>query len=107
MMMPMPHGASNGAIHGYRMGMNASLQPGPQQHAGQPGLRALPNGQMMHYAGGPQANMEAAIRQRPNLVVAMNGQMNGAPMGHHQMAAGTMMYNSQAFHLSLFHSFNA
>ncbi|XP_062395265.1 cbp/p300-interacting transactivator 4b [Sardina pilchardus] len=96
MMMPMTHSASNGAIHGYRMGMNGSLQPGPQpQHAVQPGMRALPNGQMMHYGGGPQANMEAAIRQRPNLVGAMNGQMNGTPMGHHQMAAGNMMYSGQ------------
>ncbi|KAG5271445.1 hypothetical protein AALO_G00179850 [Alosa alosa] len=96
MMMPMTHSASNGAIHGYRVGMNGSLQPGPQpQHAGQPSMRALPNGQMMHYGGGPQANMEAAIRQRPNLVGAMNGQMNGAPMGHHQMAPGNMMYSGQ------------
>ncbi|KAK3571284.1 hypothetical protein QTP86_005920 [Hemibagrus guttatus] len=80
MMMPMSHGQANGNLHGYRMGMNG------QQHAPQPGLRAMPNGQMMHY--GPQGAM-----QRPNMV--MNGQMNGGAMGHHQMQSANMMYNNQ------------
>uniref|UniRef100_A0A8B9JV05 Cbp/p300-interacting transactivator, with Glu/Asp-rich carboxy-terminal domain, 4b n=1 Tax=Astyanax mexicanus TaxID=7994 RepID=A0A8B9JV05_ASTMX len=79
MMMPMSHGQANGGLHGYRMGMNS------QQHGPQPGLRAMPNGQMMHY--GPQGAMEANMRQRPNMMGPMNGQMNGAPMGHHQMQA--------------------
>lgn len=80
MMMPMSHGQANGNLHGYRMGMNG------QQHAPQPGLRAMPNGQMMHY--GHQGAM-----QRPNMV--MNGQMNGGAMGHHQMQSSNMMYNNQ------------
>lgn len=88
MMMPMSHGQANGGLHGYRMGMNS------QQHGPQPGLRAMPNGQMMHY--GPQGAMEANMRQRPNMMGPMNGQMNGAPMGHHQMqASANMMYNNQ------------
>ncbi|XP_017563767.2 cbp/p300-interacting transactivator 4b [Pygocentrus nattereri] len=87
MMMPMSHGQANGGLHGYRMGMNG------QQHAPQPGLRAMPNGQMMHY--GPQGAMEASMRQRPNMVGPMNGQMNGAPMGHHQMQSANMMYGNQ------------
>jgi len=89
MMMPMNHGQGNGGLHGYRMGMNGGLQAGPQQHAPQPGLRAMPNGQMMHYGAGPQGNMEAAMRQRANMVGPMNGQM-----GHHQMQSN-MMYNNQ------------
>ncbi|KAJ0003742.1 hypothetical protein NQD34_008840 [Periophthalmus magnuspinnatus] len=82
MMMPMPHG--------FRMGMN-----GPPQHNGQPGMRNLPNGQMMHYRG-PQNGMEAAMRQRQGMVGpgGMNGPMaNHHP--HHQMMSGNMMYNNQ------------
>ncbi|MBN3305198.1 CITE3 protein, partial [Amia calva] len=94
LMMPMNHGSAGGGLHGYRMGMNGSLQAGPQQHTQQPGLRSLPNGQMLHYGGGPQG-MEAAMRQRPALVEYLNGQMNGAQMGHHQQMSGNMMYSSQ------------
>ncbi|XP_070702708.1 cbp/p300-interacting transactivator 4a [Pempheris klunzingeri] len=86
MMMPM--------THGFRMGMN-----GPPQHNGQPGLRSMPNGQVMHYGRNPQ-NMEAAMRQRPGMVGpgGMAGPVNGAPMAnhHHQMMSGNMMYNGQA-----------
>ncbi|XP_026156235.1 cbp/p300-interacting transactivator 4a isoform X1 [Mastacembelus armatus] len=85
MMMPMNHG--------FRMGMN-----GPPQHNGQPGLRTLPNGQVMHYGRNPQNNMEAAMRQRPSMVGpgGMGGPVNGAPMAsHHQMMSGNMMYNAQ------------
>ncbi|XP_051577412.1 cbp/p300-interacting transactivator 3-like [Myxocyprinus asiaticus] len=94
MMMPMNHGQGNGGLHGYRMGMNGGLQAGPQQHAPQPGLRAMPNGQMMHYGTGPQGNMEATMRQRTNMVGPMNGQISGQ-MGHHQMQSANMMYNNQ------------
>ncbi|XP_056157722.1 cbp/p300-interacting transactivator 4b [Lampris incognitus] len=95
LMMPMNHGSAGSSLHGYRMGMNGGLQAGHQQHANQPGMRALPNGQMMHYGGG-QANMEAAMRQRQGMVGGpMNGQLNGAQMGHHQMTSGNMMYNGQ------------
>lgn len=87
MMMPM--------THGFRMGMN-----GPPQHNGQPGLRTLPNGQVMHYGRNPQNNMEAAMRQRQGMVGpgGMAGPVNGAPMAnhHHQMMSGNMMYNGQA-----------
>ncbi|XP_030636981.1 cbp/p300-interacting transactivator 4b [Chanos chanos] len=96
MMMTMNHGAVNSGLHGYRMGMNGGLQAGTQQHAPQPSIRAMPNGQMMHYGGGPQGGMEAAMRQRPNMVGPMNAQMNGAQMGHHQMTSANMMYNSQS-----------
>ncbi|XP_022070413.1 cbp/p300-interacting transactivator 4a [Acanthochromis polyacanthus] len=86
MMMPM--------THGFRMGMN-----GPPQHNGQPGLRSLPNGQVMHYGRNPQNNMEAAMRQRQGMVGpgGMGGPVNGAPMPnhHHQMMSGNMMYNGQ------------
>ncbi|XP_060914815.1 cbp/p300-interacting transactivator 4a [Labrus mixtus] len=86
MMMPM--------THGFRMGMN-----GPPQHGGQPGLRSLPNGQVMHYGRNPQSNMEAAMRQRQGMVGpgGMAGPVNGAPMAnhHHQMMSGNMMYNGQ------------
>lgn len=96
LMMPMNHGSAGSGLHGYRMGMNSGLQAGHQQHANQQAMRALPNGQMMHYGGG-QANMEAAMRQRQGMVAGpMNGQLNGGPMGHHQMAASNMMYNGQA-----------
>ncbi|KAM7372808.1 hypothetical protein PAMP_007705 [Pampus punctatissimus] len=85
MMMPMSHG--------FRMGMN-----GPPQHNGQPGMRNLPNGQVMHYGRNPQ-NMEAAMRQRSGMVGpgGMAGPVNGAPMAnhHHQMMSGNMMYNNQ------------
>ncbi|XP_072535877.1 cbp/p300-interacting transactivator 4b [Salminus brasiliensis] len=92
MMMPMSHGQANNGLHGYRMGMNS------QQHGPQPGLRAMPNGQMMHY--GPQGAMEAGPtwQQRANMVGPMNGQMNGAPMGHHQMQSANMMYSNQGQH---------
>ncbi|KAF4102982.1 hypothetical protein G5714_015865 [Onychostoma macrolepis] len=80
MMMPMNHGQGNGGLHGYRMGMNGGLQAGPQQHAPQPGLRAMPNGQMMHYGAGPQGNMEAAMRQRASM--KLNTQYHGHPLGH-------------------------
>ncbi|KAI4873605.1 hypothetical protein NFI96_002992 [Prochilodus magdalenae] len=93
MMMPMTHGSAGGGLHGYRMGMN-----GHPQHAGQPGLRTLPNGQMMHYGRGPQGSMEAVMRPRPGMGPVMNGQVGGQ-MGsghhhhhHHQMQAGGMMY---------------
>ncbi|GLD62609.1 cbp/p300-interacting transactivator 3-like isoform X1, partial [Lates japonicus] len=86
MMMPM--------THNFRMGMN-----GPPQHNGQPGLRSLPNSQVMHYGRNPQSNMEAAMRQRPAMVGpgGMGGPVNGAPMAnhHHQMMSGNMMYNGQ------------
>uniref|UniRef100_M4AJ48 Cbp/p300-interacting transactivator, with Glu/Asp-rich carboxy-terminal domain, 4b n=1 Tax=Xiphophorus maculatus TaxID=8083 RepID=M4AJ48_XIPMA len=77
MMMSMNHSSAGTGLHGYRMGMNGGLQAGHQQHANQQGMRALPNGQMMHY-GGNQASMEAAIRQRQGMVGGpMNGQLNG------------------------------
>uniref|UniRef100_A0A3Q2GMA8 Cbp/p300-interacting transactivator, with Glu/Asp-rich carboxy-terminal domain, 4b n=1 Tax=Cyprinodon variegatus TaxID=28743 RepID=A0A3Q2GMA8_CYPVA len=77
MMMPMNHSSAGTGLHGYRMGMNGGLQAGHQQHANQQGMRALPNGQMMHY-GGNQASMEAAMRQRQSMVGGpMNGQLNG------------------------------
>ncbi|XP_037548690.1 cbp/p300-interacting transactivator 4a [Nematolebias whitei] len=86
MMMPM--------AHSFRMGMN-----GPPQHVSQPGLRGLPNGQVLHYGRNPQNNSEAAMRQRPNMVGpgGMGGHVNGAPMTnhHHQMMPENMMYNSQ------------
>ncbi|KAK5861905.1 hypothetical protein PBY51_017343 [Eleginops maclovinus] len=95
LMMPMNHNSAGASIHGYRMGMNGGLQAGHQQHANQQGMRAMPNGQMMHY-GGAQANMETAMRQRQGMVAGpMNGQLNGAQMGHHQMTSGNMMYNGQ------------
>ncbi|KAM9723089.1 cbp/p300-interacting transactivator 4b [Menidia menidia] len=95
LMMPMNHGSAGASLHGYRMGMNGGLQAGHQQHVGQQGMRALPNGQMMHY-GGAQASMESAMRQRQGMVGGpMNGQLNGAQMGHHQMTSGSMMYNGQ------------
>ncbi|KAF3707761.1 Cbp/p300-interacting transactivator 3 [Channa argus] len=86
MMMPM--------TQGFRMGMN-----GPPPHNGQPGLRSLPNGQVMHYGRNPQNNMEAAMRQRPSMVgpSGMGGPVNGVPMAshHHPMISGNMMYNGQ------------
>lgn len=94
LMMPMNHNSAGGGLHGYRMGMNGGLQAGHQQHANQQGMRPMPNGQMMHYGGG-QANMESAMRQRQAMGAPMNGQMNGAQMGHHQMTSGNMMYNGQ------------
>uniref|UniRef100_A0AAQ4RH76 Uncharacterized protein n=2 Tax=Gasterosteus aculeatus aculeatus TaxID=481459 RepID=A0AAQ4RH76_GASAC len=95
LMMPMNHSSAGASLHGYRMGMNGGLQAGHQPHANQQGMRALPNGQMMHY-GGAQANMETAMRQRQGMVGGpMNGQLNGAQMGHHQMTSGNMMYNGQ------------
>uniref|UniRef100_G3PLF7 Cbp/p300-interacting transactivator, with Glu/Asp-rich carboxy-terminal domain, 4b n=1 Tax=Gasterosteus aculeatus TaxID=69293 RepID=G3PLF7_GASAC len=94
LMMPMNHSSAGASLHGYRMGMNGGLQAGHQPHANQQGMRALPNGQMMHY-GGAQANMETAMRQRQGMVGGpMNGQLNGAQMGHHQMTSGNMMYNN-------------
>lgn len=72
---------------------------GPPQHNGQPGMRSLPNGQVMHYGRNPQSNMEAAMRQRSGMVGpgGMGGPVNGAPMAnhHHQMMSGNMMYNNQ------------
>nr|ACA52075.1 Cbp/p300-interacting transactivator 3a [Oryzias melastigma] len=95
LMVPMNHSSAGASLHGYRMGMNGSLQAGHQQHANQQGMRAMPNGQMMHY-GGAQANMENAMRQRQGMVGGpMNGQLNGAQMGHHQMTSNNMMYNGQ------------
>uniref|UniRef100_A0A4W5L0Q7 Cbp/p300-interacting transactivator, with Glu/Asp-rich carboxy-terminal domain, 4b n=1 Tax=Hucho hucho TaxID=62062 RepID=A0A4W5L0Q7_9TELE len=97
LMMPMNHSSAGGGLHGYRMGMNGGVQAGHQQHVvPQPGLRALPNGQMMHYSGGPpqQATIEVAMRQRQGMVGPVNGQLNGAQMGHHQMTSGNMMYNN-------------
>ncbi|TNN86176.1 Cbp/p300-interacting transactivator 3 [Liparis tanakae] len=69
MMMPM--------THGFRMGMN-----GPQQHNGQPGMRTLPNGQVMHYGRNPQS-MEAAMRQRQSMLSGM--QHVGGPLGQNPM----------------------
>ncbi|XP_047217843.1 cbp/p300-interacting transactivator 4b [Girardinichthys multiradiatus] len=95
LMMPMNHSSAGAGLHGYRMGMNGSLQAGHQQHASQQGMRAHPNGQMMHY-GGNQASMEAAMRQRQGMVGGpMNGQLNGTQIGHHQMTSSNMMYNGQ------------
>uniref|UniRef100_A0A3P9NCF7 Cbp/p300-interacting transactivator, with Glu/Asp-rich carboxy-terminal domain, 4b n=1 Tax=Poecilia reticulata TaxID=8081 RepID=A0A3P9NCF7_POERE len=77
MMMSMNHSSAGTGLHGYRMVMNGGLQAGHQQHANQQGMRALPNGPMMHY-GGNQASMEAVIRQRQGMVGGpMNGQLNG------------------------------
>lgn len=93
--MSMNHAAgAGGSIHGYRMGMNGGgLQGGPQGHAGPAQLRAHPNGQMMHYSGGPQGSMEAGMRPRQAMVGGMNGQMGGH---HHPMAGGgSMMYGGQ------------
>ncbi|CAB1320771.1 unnamed protein product [Coregonus sp. 'balchen'] len=99
MMMPMSHGPAT-ALHGYRMGGMG----GPPQHAvPQPGLRTLPNGQVMHYGRVPQTSMEAAMRQRPGLGMVgpagMNGQVNsqvsGAQMGGHHHQMNQMMYNQQ------------
>lgn len=88
MMMPMSH------PHGFRMGMS-----GPPQHgAQQPGMRALPNGQIpMHYRGGPQTGMEAMQRQRPGGgMVGMNGSSMASHHPHpHQMMSGNMMYANQ------------
>ncbi|KAF6715568.1 Cbp/p300-interacting transactivator 3 [Oryzias melastigma] len=73
----------------------AVLQAGHQQHATSRACGRCPNGQMMHY-GGAQANMENAMRQRQGMVGGpMNGQLNGAQMGHHQMTSNNMMYNGQ------------
>ncbi|KAM6958692.1 cbp/p300-interacting transactivator 4a [Aplochiton taeniatus] len=96
MMMPMSHASAGGGMHGYRMGMN-----GPPQHGGaQPGLRSLPNGQVMHYGRAPQSSMEAAMRQRSGMVgpAGMNGQVNPAQMAghHHAMMSGNMMYPNQS-----------
>ncbi|KAG7282990.1 hypothetical protein CRUP_028507 [Coryphaenoides rupestris] len=89
LMMPMNHGQPGGGLHGYRMGMSG----GHQQHAAaQQGMRAMPNGQMMHYGGQTQASMEAAMRQRQ--AMAPPGAMGGQ-MGHHQMNSGSMMYAQQ------------
>uniref|UniRef100_A0A671WKN3 Cbp/p300-interacting transactivator, with Glu/Asp-rich carboxy-terminal domain, 4b n=1 Tax=Sparus aurata TaxID=8175 RepID=A0A671WKN3_SPAAU len=84
LMMPMNHSSAGASLHSYRMGMNGGLQAGHQQHASQQGMRALPNGQMMHY-GGAQANMETAMRQRQGMVGGpMNGQLNGHPQQQQQ-----------------------
>lgn len=82
-MMPMSHG--------FRMGVN-----GHPQHNGQPGMRALPNGQVMHYGRSPQ--MEAAMRQRPAMLgpAGMGGAMSGAPMASHHHHHHMMMYNGQS-----------
>lgn len=84
-MMPMSHG--------FRMGMN-----GHPQHNGQPGMRALPNGQVLHYGRSPQS-MEAAMRQRPGVLgpAGMAAPMSGAAVAnhHHQMMSGSMMYQGQ------------
>lgn len=99
MMMPMSHGPAT-ALHGYRMGGMG----GPPQHAvPQPGLRTLPNGQVMHYGRVPQTSMEAAMRQRPGLGMVgpagmsgqVNGQVSGAQMGGHHHQMNQMMYNQQ------------
>ncbi|MEQ2252899.1 hypothetical protein ILYODFUR_026624 [Ilyodon furcidens] len=86
MMMPM--------THSFRMSMN-----GPPQHNGQPGLRGLPNGQVLHYSRNPQNNTEGVMRQRPTIMGpgGIGGPVNGAPMTnhHHQMMHGNMMYNGQ------------
>lgn len=95
MMMPMNHNSAGASLHGYRMGMNSGVQTGHQQHANQQGMRTLPNGQMMHY-GSTQANIETTMRQRQGMVGgSMNGQLNGAQLGHHHMTANNMMYNGQ------------
>ncbi|XP_051991320.1 cbp/p300-interacting transactivator 3-like [Xyrauchen texanus] len=91
MMMPLNHSSAGGGLHGYRMGMN-----GPSPHVPQPGLRTLPNGQLMHYGRGPQSSMEAAMRQRNAMNGIMNGQVNGQMGGGHphQMQQANMMYGS-------------
>lgn len=95
MMMPMNHNSAGASLHGYRMGMNGGMQVGHQQHANQQGMRTLPNGQMMHY-GSTQANIETTMRQRQGMVGGpINGQLNGAQMGHHHMTSSNMMYNGQ------------
>ncbi|XP_051948309.1 cbp/p300-interacting transactivator 3-like [Xyrauchen texanus] len=89
MMMPMTHGSTGGGLHGYRMGMT-----GPSPHGPHPGMRMLPNGQLMHYGRGPQSSMEAAMRQRNAMNGVMNGQVNGQMGGvhPHQMQQANMMY---------------
>ncbi|TNN89157.1 Cbp/p300-interacting transactivator 3 [Liparis tanakae] len=82
LMMPMNHSSAGASLHGYRMGMNGGLQAGHQQHANQQGMRALPNGQMMHYGGAP-ANMETAMRQRQSMY-----RMNPAQLANMQHMAG-------------------
>ncbi|XP_012708978.2 cbp/p300-interacting transactivator 3-like [Fundulus heteroclitus] len=86
MMMPVNHN--------FRMGMN-----GPPQHHGQPSLRGLPNGQVLHYSRNPQNNMEGVMRQRPNIMGpgGMGSPVNGASMTNHhnQMMHGNLMYNAQ------------
>uniref|UniRef100_A0A3B1J6X7 Cbp/p300-interacting transactivator, with Glu/Asp-rich carboxy-terminal domain, 4a n=1 Tax=Astyanax mexicanus TaxID=7994 RepID=A0A3B1J6X7_ASTMX len=98
MMMPMNHGSAGG-LHGYRMGMN-----GHPQHAGQPGLRAVPNGQMMHYSRGPQGSMEPAMRQRLGIGPMMNGQTSQQhPQQQHpqQYMSGGGMSSSQQLMASM------
>uniref|UniRef100_A0A8C2JF27 Cbp/p300-interacting transactivator, with Glu/Asp-rich carboxy-terminal domain, 4a n=1 Tax=Cyprinus carpio TaxID=7962 RepID=A0A8C2JF27_CYPCA len=89
MMMPMTHGSAGGGLHGYRMGIN-----GPSPHGHQPGLRTLPNGQLVHYGRGPQSSMEAPMRQRNMMNGVMNGQVSGQMSGGHphQMQQPSMMY---------------
>ena len=75
LMMPMNHGQPGGGLHGYRMGMNGGGGGGGghQQHAGQQlAMRAVPNGQMLHY-GGAQGSMEA-MRQRQQAAMTAPGQ---------------------------------
>ncbi|XP_065146998.1 cbp/p300-interacting transactivator 4a [Paramisgurnus dabryanus] len=91
LMMPMTHGSAGGGLHGYRMGMNGASPHGPQ-----PGLRTLPNGQLLHYGRGPQSSMDAAMRQRNAMNGVMNGHINGQMGGGHphQMQQPSMMYGS-------------
>ncbi|XP_061145280.1 cbp/p300-interacting transactivator 4b [Syngnathus typhle] len=91
LMMPINHGSAGTGLHAYRMGMNG-LQAGHPQHGQQTAaaMRAMPGGQMMHYAGA-QAGMD--MRQRQGMV-APGGPMSGAQMGHHHQ----MMYNGQQQH---------
>ncbi|KAL4657532.1 cbp/p300-interacting transactivator 3-like [Arapaima gigas] len=86
LMMPMNHG--------FRMGMNG-MHGGPQQHTPQATMRTMPNGQMMHYGGGPQSSLEASMRPRPGMVATMNGAMNGSQMGHHHQMSNNVMFSNQ------------
>ncbi|KAG7258500.1 hypothetical protein CRUP_010751 [Coryphaenoides rupestris] len=98
----------------------------PQLGVGQPGLRGVPAAaRWLHYGRGPHGAMEAAMRQRPGMVVRGHERTGGPgppwlttptsittsssssskqaaaasgppPPHHHQMMSGNMMYNGQA-----------
>ncbi|KPP64659.1 Cbp/p300-interacting transactivator with Glu/Asp-rich carboxy-terminal domain 3a-like [Scleropages formosus] len=77
--------------HGFRMGMNGSLQGSPQHHVPQAAMHAMSNSQMMHYGGGPQGGLEASMRPCQGMVAAMNG----SQVGHHHQMSSSVMFSSQ------------